>query len=81
MVITAAGTIARQVVPLRECREMPTPPVTRVCPTWIRKAQWVVRGLSLFALGLGALSVRNVGIVTVRQRVPPGHNVHRSLKR
>ena len=31
--------------------------------------QWVIRGLSWFALGLGALGVLNVGIVTVRQRV------------
>jgi putative ABC transport system permease protein len=31
--------------------------------------QWGVRGISLFALGLGALGVLNVGIVTVRQRV------------
>lgn len=34
--------------------------------TWV---QWGVRGLSLFALALGALGVLNVGIVTVRQRV------------
>jgi putative ABC transport system permease protein len=38
-------------------------------PGLISKAQWVVRGLSLFALGLGALGVLNVGIVTVRQRI------------
>ena len=38
-------------------------------PGLIGKAQWVVRGLSLFALGLGALGVLNVGIVTVRQRI------------
>ncbi len=35
----------------------------------ITGVQWGVRGLSLFALGLGALGVLNVGIVTVRQRV------------
>ena len=38
-------------------------------PGLIGKAQWVVRALSLFALGLGALGVLNVGIVTVRQRI------------
>jgi len=38
-------------------------------PGLISKAQWGVRGLSLFALGLGALGVLNVGIVTVRQRI------------
>ena len=31
--------------------------------------QWGIRALSLFALGLGALGVLNVGIVTVRQRI------------
>ena len=35
----------------------------------ITGVQWGVRALSLFALGLGALGVLNVGIVTVRQRV------------
>lgn len=38
-------------------------------PGLIRKAEWGVRALSLFALGLGALGVLNVGIVTVRQRI------------
>ena len=31
--------------------------------------QWGIRGLSLFALALGAVGVLNVGVVTVRQRV------------
>jgi len=31
--------------------------------------QWGIRGLSLFALALGAVGVLNVGIVTVRQRI------------
>lgn len=38
-------------------------------PGLITAAQWVVRGLSWFALGLGTLGVLNVGIVTVRQRI------------
>ena len=38
-------------------------------PGLISAAQWVVRGLSWFALGLGTLGVLNVGIVTVRQRI------------
>lgn len=38
-------------------------------PGLISKAQWAVRGLSLFALALGTLGVLNVGIVTVRQRI------------
>lgn len=38
-------------------------------PGLISKAQWGVRALSLFALGLGALGVLNVGIITVRQRI------------
>lgn len=32
-------------------------------------AGWGIRGISLFALALGALGVLNVGVVTVRQRV------------
>lgn len=31
--------------------------------------QWGIRGVSLFALALGAIGVLNVGVVTVRQRV------------
>jgi putative ABC transport system permease protein len=38
-------------------------------PGLISAAQWAVRGLSWFALALGALGVLNVGIVTVRQRI------------
>ena len=38
-------------------------------PRLISAAQWVIRGLSWFALGLGTLGVLNVGIVTVRQRI------------
>lgn len=35
----------------------------------ITYVQWAIRGVSIFALVLGALGVLNVGIVTVRQRV------------
>ncbi len=38
-------------------------------PGLISKGRWAVRGLSIFALLLGAIGVLNVGIVTVRQRI------------